>query len=70
MAIPAFNFFCYPSRGMNGAANVGENRPFLIRRRTAAGLDQKRLAQLAGIRAATISRIESRRPCVLCAPCG
>ena len=55
---------------MNGAANVGENRPFLIRRRTAAGLDQKRLAQLAGIRAATISRIESRRPCVLCAPCG
>jgi DNA-binding XRE family transcriptional regulator len=33
----------------------------MIRRRTVAGLDQKRLAQLAGIRAETISRIESGR---------
>ncbi len=33
----------------------------LIRRRTAAGLDQKRLATLAGVRAETISRIESGR---------
>jgi len=33
----------------------------LIRRRTAAGLDQKRLAALAGVRAETISRIESGR---------
>ena len=33
----------------------------LIRRRTQAGLDQKRLAQLAGVRAETISRIESGR---------
>ena len=33
----------------------------LIRRRTAAGLDQKRLASLAGISAETISRIESGR---------
>lgn len=33
----------------------------LIRRRTAAGVDQKRLAQLAGVRAETISRIESGR---------
>jgi len=33
----------------------------MIRRRTAAGLDQKRLAQLAGVRAETISRIESGR---------
>jgi DNA-binding XRE family transcriptional regulator len=33
----------------------------LIRRRTGAGLDQKRLAALAGVRAETISRIESGR---------
>lgn len=33
----------------------------LIRRRTEAGLDQKRLAALAGVRAETISRIESGR---------
>jgi DNA-binding XRE family transcriptional regulator len=33
----------------------------LIRRRTQAGLDQKGLAQLAGVRAETISRIESGR---------
>jgi len=33
----------------------------LIRRRTDAGLDQKRLAALAGVRAETISRIESGR---------
>jgi DNA-binding XRE family transcriptional regulator len=33
----------------------------LIRRRTEAGLDQKRLAALAGISAETISRIESGR---------
>lgn len=33
----------------------------MIRRRTEAGLDQKRLAALAGIRAETISRIESGR---------
>jgi len=33
----------------------------LIRRRTEAGLDQKGLAALAGIRAETISRIESGR---------
>jgi len=33
----------------------------LIRRRTAAGLDQKRLAFLAGVRPETISRIESGR---------
>lgn len=33
----------------------------LIRRRTEAGLDQKGLAALAGVRAETISRIESGR---------
>ena len=33
----------------------------LIRRRTAAGLEQKQLAALAGVRAETISRIESGR---------
>lgn len=33
----------------------------LIRRRTEAGLDQKHLAVLAGVRAETISRIESGR---------
>lgn len=33
----------------------------LIRRRTDAGLDQKQLATLAGVRAETISRIESGR---------
>ena len=33
----------------------------MIRRRTEAGLDQKRLAALAGVRAETISRIESGR---------
>ena len=33
----------------------------LIRRRTGVGLDQKRLAELAGVRAETISRIESGR---------
>ncbi|MGA2497843.1 MAG: helix-turn-helix transcriptional regulator [Tepidisphaeraceae bacterium] len=33
----------------------------LIRRRTAAGLEQKELAVLAGVRAETISRIESGR---------
>ena len=33
----------------------------LIRRRTDAGLDQKRLEVLAGVRAATISRSESGR---------
>ena len=33
----------------------------LIRRRTDAGLEQKQLAALAGVRAETISRIESGR---------
>ena len=33
----------------------------LIRRRTAAGLEQKQLAAMAGVRAETISRIESGR---------
>ena len=33
----------------------------LIRRRLEAGLDQKRLAALAGVRPETISRIESGR---------
>jgi DNA-binding XRE family transcriptional regulator len=33
----------------------------LIRRRTEAGLEQKQLAKLAGVRAETISRIESGR---------
>ena len=33
----------------------------LIRRRTEAGLEQKQLAALAGVRAETISRIESGR---------